>query len=77
MTEFGVFVELPNTLEGLIRVENLPGGSYVFFPERYELTNSIRKYRLGDKMKITVASAHPETRRIEFLPAKESEGRAR
>ena len=77
VTEFGVFVELPNTLEGLVRVENLAGGSYVFVPERYELTNSLRTYRLGDKMNITIASAQPETRRIEFVPAKESAGRVK
>ncbi|HEY8423524.1 MAG TPA: ribonuclease R [Clostridia bacterium] len=69
VTEFGVFVELPNTCEGLVKLENLPKDYYVFDPSNYALIGKKMVYKLGDKMEIIVAGADLENRRVEFVPA--------
>ncbi len=68
ITSFGVFVELENTVEGLIRFENL-GNEYFIYDEEHkhligEHTNEIIK--IGDKMNIKVIEADKELRRISF-----------
>lgn len=68
ITSFGVFVELENTVEGLIRFENL-GDEYFIYDEEHkhligEHTNEVIK--IGDKMNIKVIEANKELRRISF-----------
>lgn len=68
ITSFGVFVELENTVEGLIRFENL-GNEYFIYDEEHkhligEHTNEVIK--IGDKMNIKVIEADKELRRISF-----------
>ena len=68
VTNFGIFVELDNTVEGLIRYENL-GDEYFIYNEEHrqaigEKTNKI--YKIGDKVKIRVADANKLLRRINF-----------
>ena len=68
VTNFGIFVELENTIEGLIRFENL-GDEYFIYNESNktligEKSNKI--YRIGDKLKIKVIKASKETREIDF-----------
>lgn len=74
ITSFGVFVELDNTVEGLIRFENL-GDEYFIYDEEHkhligEHTNEVIK--IGDKMKIRVIEANKELRRISFKRLKNS-----
>ncbi|HEY8419970.1 MAG TPA: ribonuclease R [Clostridia bacterium] len=69
VTEFGVFVELPNTCEGLVKIDNLPKDYYHFDEANYALVGKRMVYRLGDKMEVIVAGADLENRRVEFLPA--------
>lgn len=69
VTAFGVFAELSNTVEGLIRIENLPRDDYVFVEERYLLKGSRHSYKIGDKIRIKVAACDIGTRKCEFLPA--------
>lgn len=74
ITSFGVFVELDNTVEGLIRFENL-GDEYFIYDEEHkhligEHTNEVIK--IGDKMKIRVIEANKELRRISFERLKNS-----
>ena len=71
VTAFGVFVELENTVEGLVRIENLPEDDYVFAEERYLLKGANHSYKIGDKMRIVVAACDIGTRRVEFVPAQE------
>lgn len=71
VTAFGVFVELENTVEGLVRIENLPEDDYVFAEERYLLKGANHSYKIGDKMRIVVAACDIGTRRVEFVPALE------
>ena len=67
VTSFGVFCELNNGVEGLIRIENLPDGSYIFDAQKYTLTNGKNTFRLGNTVKITVVGVDMATRKAEFL----------
>ena len=68
ITSFGIFVELPNTVEGLIRFEDLGFEYFLYDEERKRLigetTNTI--YKIGDKVKIKVKSANKMLRQIDF-----------
>lgn len=66
---FGVFAELANTVEGLIKIENLPADDYVFVEQRYLLQGERRSFKIGDMIKIKVAACDIGTRRCEFLLA--------
>ncbi len=68
VTQFGIFVELENTVEGLIRFENLGDEYFIYDEERKRLigerTNTT--YKIGDKVKIKVISANKMLRQIDF-----------
>ena len=68
ITSFGMFVELENTVEGLIRFENLGDEYFIYDEERKRLigerTNTT--YKIGDKVKIRVAKASKLLRQIDF-----------
>lgn len=68
ITSFGVFVELENTVEGLIRFEHL-GNEYFAYDEEHKTLRgevSNENFRIGDKIKIRVIDANKELRRIDF-----------
>ena len=68
MTKFGIFVERDNTVEGLVRYEKMEDDFYVFDENRKTAigeTNS-KIYKIGDKVRIVVADANKELRRIDF-----------
>ena len=69
VTEFGVFVELPNTCEGLVRLENLPKDYYHYDQANFALVGKKMVYRLGDKMEVIVIGADLDNRKVEFAPA--------
>lgn len=71
VTAFCVFAELPNTVEGRIRVENLPPDAYVFLEQKYMLKGERRSFKIGDKIKITVAACDIGARKCDFLLAEE------
>jgi ribonuclease R len=66
--EFGIFVELPNTIEGLIKIENMPQGGYRYVEKSLSLIskNKKHKYTFGDKIKVKCIAANKETRMIDF-----------
>ena len=68
VTSFGMFVELENTVEGLVHVENMNDDYYVFDEYAVSLIGEHTKkvYKLGDKIEVTVLSADKLSRRIEF-----------
>jgi ribonuclease R len=69
VVEFGLFVELERWfVEGLVRTEDL-GGAFELDPALHALVDpaSGRAFRVGDRVKIEVASASPARRRIEFV----------
>lgn len=68
VTSFGIFVELENTVEGLIRLENMKDDYYIYDENNMKLigkrTNKV--FKLGDKIKIKVVNANKLLRRIDF-----------
>ena len=76
VTNFGMFVELPNLVEGLVRIDDLTDDTYIFDDETFALrgVNNKRGYRLGDKVKIVVKAANKEAKTIDFLIAEEQHG---
>lgn len=68
VTSFGMFVELPNTIEGLVHVENMNDDYYYFDEVNVMLTgkHSNKVYKIGDKIKVKVISADKFLRRIDF-----------
>ncbi len=54
VTEWGVFVELENSVEGLVRTANLPGGEYVYNRDLMRLDGEQNSYCIGDPMSIIV-----------------------
>ena len=68
VTSFGMFVELENTVEGLIRFENMGGEYFIYDETQKKLVgeNSKKVYRIGDKVHIRVIEANKELRKIAF-----------
>lgn len=71
ITEWGIYVELPNTIEGLIRVSDLDGDFYEFDRNRYEMIGHAtgKAYRLGDLIRIRVKDADRNMRTVDFTIA--------
>ena len=69
---FGLFAELPNTIEGFIPLETLEG-EFEFIPERFLLKGNKESYSIGEKVRVKVESVDFEQRRTRFsLLAKEA-----
>lgn len=68
ITPFGMFAELENTVEGLIRFENMGDEYYIYDEDKKQLigerTNSV--FKIGDQIKIRVIEANKALRRISF-----------
>lgn len=73
VTNFGLFVELPTLIEGLVRVDSLPPDRYEHDAVHHTLVGVGRgvRYRLGDPLAIIVARVDQEARRIDFALAPE------
>lgn len=63
---FGVFVELDNTVEGFIGIETLSGTNYVYNEKQIKLSNGIKSYKLGDKIRVKVVSVNLAERKVNF-----------
>lgn len=70
VTSFGIFVELDNTVEGLITMTNLTDDYYDYEEKNYRLVGqrTRRIFRLGDPIRIKIARANAEDRKVEFMP---------
>jgi ribonuclease R len=71
ITNFGLFVALPNGVEGLIHVSNLDDDYYMFLEESLMLMgkHSRKKFRLGDRIEVKLYQANPTNRQIDLVPA--------
>jgi ribonuclease R len=67
--EFGVFVYLPNTVEGLIKIENMPRDNYKFNERQALLIGAKKTYRMGDKIDVIIAGVNMVRRQVEFSVA--------
>lgn len=73
VTSFGIFVELENTVEGLIRFENL-GNDYFSYDEERKILIGERTgktFKIGDKIRIKVIEANKLLRRVSFARIEE------
>jgi ribonuclease R len=69
VTSFGFFVELPNTIEGLVRVESIEDDYYVYNEKSYSLVGERTKkvYKIGDEVKVRLIKADIEIKKIDFI----------
>jgi ribonuclease R len=67
ITGWGIFVELENTVEGLVHVSKLPGDFYNYIEETCEMVGEMtgRSYKLGMPVKVRVAAADRLTRTVD------------
>ncbi len=68
VTEWGFFVELENTVEGLVRVTELTDDFYQYYEDTYELVGEAmnRRYKLGQKVQVRVEHCDRIMRTIDF-----------
>ncbi len=68
ITQYGLYVELHNTVEGMIRIASLPGDYYYYDEEKYEMIGQStgNSYKLGQRVKIKVAATDKIMRTIDF-----------
>ena len=68
VTEFGLFVELENTVEGLVRIDDIPGDYYLYSKEQNAMLGRKNKnrYVYGDKVNVEVIKASRETAQVDF-----------
>ena len=69
VSTWGIYVELPNTVEGMVRIADIPGDYYYFDEERYSMVGEYtgKTYKLGDPVKITVAAVDKLIKTIDFV----------
>jgi ribonuclease R len=69
ITSWGVYVELPNTIEGMIHVSMLPGDYFYYDEESYEMVGQATdiRYKLGQTLKVRVNGTDKISRTIDFV----------
>ncbi len=73
VTTWGMYVELPNTVEGMVKVADIPGDYYYFDEEHYSMVgeHTGKTYKLGSQIRITVAAVDRLLKTIDFVIAQE------
>lgn len=68
ITNWGIYVELPNTVEGMVRVSEMDDDYYIYDQERYQMVGEHTKktYKLGQTVTVEVISADKLLRTIDF-----------
>ena len=68
IASFGFFAEIPNTIEGLVRVQTLTDDEYIYEQELYRLygKRTRKTYTLGDKVRVRAAAVDIAKREIDF-----------
>jgi ribonuclease R len=69
ITSWGVYVELPNTIEGMIHVSMLPGDYFYYDEESYEMVGQATdiRYKLGQTLRVKVNATDKISRTIDFV----------
>lgn len=75
ITKWGIYVELPNTIEGMIHVSKLPGDYYYYNEASYEMVGETtgKAFKLGDVLKIRVIGTDKLQRSIDFAMIDEAD----
>lgn len=66
VTNYGFYVELPDTIEGLVPIETLNDSYYQFNENTHELMGNEKSYKIGDIVKVKLESVNTEAREITF-----------
>ena len=68
MTAWGMYVELPSTIEGMVSVTSLRDGYYIYDENHYEMVNETtgRTFKLGQKVTVKVVATNKILRTIDF-----------
>ncbi len=68
VTQYGFYVELPNTIEGMVRLSAIEGDYYICDEKNYRIVgkNTGKTFRLGDEVKVLVAGVDMENANISF-----------
>ncbi|WP_367942681.1 ribonuclease R [Enterocloster citroniae] len=76
VTSWGLYVELPNTVEGLVHMSDLSDDYYIFDEQHYELTGEMTKktYKLGQPVRVTVSGTDRLLRTVDFVLARNWDG---
>lgn len=74
VTEWGFYVELPNTVEGFVHVTSLTDDFYRYEESSYELIGEAtnRRYKLGQRITVTAERVDSVLRTVDFLTAEEN-----
>lgn len=67
ITKFGVYVMLENTVEGLVKFEELPADNYNFENDFYKIQGNHSEFVVGQKIQVKVLRADILTRQIDFM----------
>ncbi len=72
LTNFGIFVELDNTVEGMVALRDMRDDHYVFDEEKYRVVGERTKktYNFGDRVKVQLVKCTLELRAIDFVIVK-------
>ena len=75
ITKWGIYVELPNTVEGLVHVTNMYDDHYDYYEERYEMIgeHTHKVYKLGQTVRVQVIGTDRLTRTVDFVFAESEE----
>lgn len=71
VTQWGIYVELPNTVEGMVHVSKLPGDYFLYDEQAYEMVgrDTGMKYKLGQTVQVQVENTDKFLRTIDFVIA--------
>lgn len=69
VTPFGIFVELANTVEGLVKLEDIPNDYFMYDESGYMVygKRTNKRYMFGDTVTVKVTSAKRETSMVDFI----------
>ena len=76
VSAYGFYVELPNTVEGMVHITRLLDDSYEFREDTWELTgvHNGKSYKLGQRIRVRAAEVNLLARTIDFEPEEETYG---
>ncbi len=74
VTNWGLYVELPNTVEGLVHISKISGDYYVYREETYELIGEAtgKRFALGDRISVCVNAVDLGMRTVDFVLAEDA-----
>lgn len=67
VTQYGIYSELDNTVEGFTGIGDLPRGNYVYDERTYSLISGKRRFSLGDRVRVGVVGVDEAMKRVELI----------